>query len=45
MGQELNIRFIKTGLWVYTPSMEENKRYFAKDVFNWPLENFKEKEQ
>lgn len=38
-SQEVKIRFIKTGLWVYTPSMEENKQYYAKDVFNWNLKD------
>lgn len=38
-SQEVKIRFIKTGLWVYTPNMEENKQYYAKDVFNWNLKD------
>jgi hypothetical protein len=42
--QDMRIRFIKTGLWVHTPNMEDNKQYFAKDVFNWDTKSEKDKD-
>jgi hypothetical protein len=34
-GQDLQVRFIKTGLWCETADLEANTPYCAKDVFNW----------
>ena len=42
--QDMKIRFIKTGLWVHTPNMEDNKQYVAKDVFNWDTKSEKDKD-
>ncbi len=38
LHQEMQIRFVKTGLWAYTPELSENTTYYAKDVFRWNLE-------
>ena len=36
--QDTSIRFVKTGLWAYTPEMEENQIYYARDIFKWENE-------
>lgn len=35
LHQETQIRFIKTGVWAYTEDMQDNKIYYARDLFNW----------
>ena len=37
-GQDIQVRFIKTGLWTQTDNLDENATYYAKDVFNWELD-------
>ena len=29
------IHFIKSGVWVYTPSMKQGTIYYGEDIFNW----------
>jgi hypothetical protein len=36
--QEIQVRFIKNGLWTYTPEMYENQIYYARDIFKWDYE-------
>jgi len=33
-NQEMQIRFIKTGLWIYTHEMQPDTPYYARDIFN-----------
>jgi len=33
--QDTSVRFIKSGLWAYTPEMEDNQIYYARDIFKW----------
>lgn len=33
-NQKIGVRFIKTGVWAYTPNMEDNMVYYARDIFN-----------
>ena len=33
--QDVQVRFIKTGLWTFTHEMEEKEIYYARDVFKW----------
>ena len=35
--QEMRVHFIKTGVWCYTHDMEDERVYYARDVFNWDV--------
>jgi len=34
----MRVHFIKTGIWAYTKKMTDEQVYYARDVFNWDLE-------
>lgn len=34
-SEEVNIHFIKTGIWIYNKNMLQNEIYYARDLFKW----------